>query len=310
MKGSENVIDIKYDGGYMIDTWYNFKIRGKQSLIQIYMTDQSVDIEKKYDLIFEFNDNELVHGTVAFASQGLKFLLIDNINIIPIPCTNFNKEDSDYASVITPTCPRYEVEIKRDIVKQFSVIDPLKAIDGPSLWKRKENVEDREFLLAQSSLIYGENDTEEGTLLILKEQNKVCTLGKAYLKFKAIDDGIVGIVFRFTEKGDFYIIEISSEKEKFIRMRKKIDGVFHLVSQIPLKGYVKNRCYRVILFMKGQKFNLYMTDNYMFESLTKVFEADIDDSDIKFGLLGLSTYKTRAFFEEMSLSPFDDLESN
>jgi len=93
-----------------------------------------------------------------------------------------------------------------------------------------------------------------------------------------------------------------------VRIRKKVEGIYSLVSQIPLVGYDKNKWYKILLLLNGQNFNFYMSKNYIFEPLTKIFKDDVVDEDLKLGLIGFSTFKTRAYFDDIELSPFDDLE--
>lgn len=302
------MIDIKYDGGYNQDVWYNFKIRANQSLFTVYLTDQQVNIEKRYEKIFEFSDNELVHGTVAFASYGINFLLLDNISIIPIACSNVDERKSDMQLVVTPTCPRFTENLIKNFISRWNKIDPIDSVDGPSNWIRKYNVDDREIVLSQSSIISSINPNEEGTIFLLKDPTKVCTIGKFSIKFKAFNNGIIGIIFRKTTQNDYYILEISGDKDKFVRFRKKIDGVFQTLSTKPLIGYSIDRWTNLVLYMNGEKFNAYLTKNYLHEVPVKLWNEDIIDSDIKFGHLGLSTYKTGAYFAEIELSPFDNLD--
>jgi hypothetical protein len=275
------------------------------------MTDEQRNFEKKFVKVFEFFDNGLVHGTIAFSSFGIKFLLLDSISVIPIPCTDFNQNGSQVQQVVTPTCPRFYEDFKNNFEKRWSVLDPLNSNDGPSAWMTAHNQDEREFLLSQNSFISGISEIEEGTIFLLKDKfmSRVCSEGKFTVKFKALNEGMIGIVFRYNDKGSFYIVEISGEKEKFIRIRKKIDGVMQLISSKPLIGYSMGNWYSVVLYMKNDYFNVYMTQNYLHDSLSKIFDNDVNDPDLKLGFVGISTYKTKAFFSDISLSPFDDLDS-
>jgi hypothetical protein len=308
VQGSSEILDIKYDGGYNVDTWYNFKIRGNQSKFIVYMTDQQENIEKRYEKIFEFTDNELVHGSIAFASYGINFLLLDNVSVIPIACTNFDERKGEMQLVVTPTCPRFSEKLIKNFVSRWKIVDPLDSLDGPSNWIRKYNVDDREIVLSQTSRIYSATPNEEGSNYILIDPTKVCTAGRFSIKFKASENGIVGIVFRKTEQNDYYLLEIGGEREKFIRFRKKMDGMFQTLSTKPLVGYSIDRWTNLILFMNGEKFNAYMTTNYLHDGIVKLWDQDVVDTDLKYGYLGLTTYKTSATFSDIELKPFDDLD--
>ena len=102
-------------------------------------------------------------------------------------------------------------------------------------------------------------------------------------------------------------MEIGGEREKFVRIRKKIDSVFQTLSSKPLLGYSIDRWTYLFLYMNNEKFNAYITSNYLHDNLIKIWDEDIVDTDLKYGYLGLSTYKTSASFVEIQLNPFDDL---
>ena len=79
---------------------------------------------------------------------------------------------------------------------------------------------------------------------------------------------------------------------------------------MPLVGFNIDQWHSIIIYMNGDKFNVYMTKNNLFETNEKIFASDIIDTDIKIGLVGLSTYKTTAHFSDISLQPFDNLDVN
>ena len=307
VQGNSQLIDIKYDGGYNQNVWYNIKIRANQSKFILYMTDQQQNLEKRYEKIFEFDDNELVHGTIAFASYGINYLLLDNISVIPIGCTNFDERNSEMKLVITPTCPRFSENFIKNFFSRWKIVDPLDSLDGPSNWVRKYKVDDREIVLTQTSRIYSTSSNEEGSIYLLQDPTKICMVGKFSIKFKASNNGIIGIIFRKNEQNDYYILEIGGEREKFVRIRKKIDSVFQTLSSKPLLGYSIDRWTYLFLYMNNEKFNAYITSNYLHDNLIKIWDEDIVDTDLKYGYLGLSTYKTSASFVEIQLNPFDDL---
>jgi hypothetical protein len=272
------------------------------------MTDQKENIEKRYEKIFEFNDNEMMQGTISFTSLGNKFLLIDNISIIPISCTNFDEREGASQLILTPTCPRFTEDFKNDFTSRWSVIDPIETVEGPSNWLRQYEVQDREMVLAQKSSISGISQFEEGTIFLLKLGTKVCSQGKFSIKFKASSEGIIGMVFRYSEKGDYYILEISGGREKFLRLRKKMGGLYQHMSSKNSVGYDLDQWYSITLLMNENRFNVYMTNENIFDKPEKVFDEDIQDPDLKIGFIGLSTYKTPALFYDISLAPLDNFD--
>lgn len=314
VKGVPKVIDFKNDGGFFQETWYNVKIRAQQSKINIYMTNSTGEnMDKLYELQFSINDNEIVHGTIAFTSFGMNFMLLDNISVVPIQCTNFDDADREQMNAITPTCPRFYENFKNGFSERWKIVDPKEYTDGPSEWVLENDYEYREKVLKQTSYIYGTSDDQEGSLYVMKDSLKECNIGKFSVKFNALDNGIVGFVFRFEKAFDegynYYIIEVSGNPEdKFIRMRKRVNNQFTLVSVNPLLGYKKNTWMRLSLTLNVDKFNVFISEVATPDKVIKVFPKNIVDSDLKYGTVGLSSYKTRLIMEEISLSPYDNLD--
>ena len=314
VKGIPKVIDFKNDGGFIQETWYNVKIRAQQSKISIYMTDRTGDnMDKLYEMQFNVIDNELVHGSIAFSSYGMSFMLLDNISVVPIQCTNFDDSERDKQIAVTPTCPRFFENFKNGFSERWKTVDPKDFINGPSIWKVESDVEYRELVLKQSSKIFSSSDNQEGTMYVLTDAKKECNLGKFSVKFKALDEGIVGLIFRFEKAIDdgynFYILELSGDsKDKFIRIRKKVNNQYSLVSVNPLVGYKKNTWIRLSLTIENDKFNAFISEDSSPDNVVKVFQTNAIDNDLKYGTLGISAYKTRLIMDEIVISPFDNLD--
>jgi hypothetical protein len=302
-------INIKYDGGYVKNTWYNIKIRALNSNYKVYMTtDNSANMEKHYDLVFEFSDNVFINGTLSFASFGISSLLIDNISIIHIKCTDFNDNSNKIQLAQSSNCSRHSEKFNSDYIKRWKKIDPMEYLNGPSNWVIKKIVDERKNVLAQITNIQGLSMYEEGSIFLLNLDDKVCKKGKINVKFKSIDDGIVGIIFKHNHKGDYYTLEVSGEKESFVRIRKRINGKFSLIGIKQLLGFNKNNWTRLILKTNGDKFNAYITKGDISNDLLKVFDEDLRDPDLENGKFGFSTFKNRVFFDEFFTSSFDDEE--
>jgi len=314
VKGIPRVIDFKNDGGFLQETWYNVKIRAQQSKISIYMTDRSGDdLNKLYELQFNIADNSIVHGTIAFTSYGLNFILLDNISVVPIECTNFDTTERDMVIAITPTCPRFYEDFKYGFSERWKSIQPKEYLDGPADWRVSYDYDDRETVLKQYSSIYGSNENQEGTLFVMTDQNKECNTGHFSVKFKGLDEGIVGFLFRFEKAFDgdynFYILELSGDpNNKYIRIRKKVNNQYILVAVNPFLGYKKNVWMRLSLILKGDKFNAFISEDFSPDNVIKVFDKNVVDSDLKFGNMGISSFKTALVLEEIILSPFDNLD--
>jgi len=79
-----------------------------------------------------------------------------------------------------------------------------------------------------------------------------------------------------------------------------------MITIVQTVGYKIGVWHYIDLYLNVEKFNVYFSLNNIHDNLTKLFENDIVDSDLKLGLVGLSTYKTNAYFSEIQLNPLDD----
>jgi len=309
LHGIPSTIDIKYDGGYVKNTWYNIKIRAQNSQFRIYMTtDNSSNMEKRFDLQFQFNDNELIHGTLAFASFGISSLLIDNISIVHIKCTDFNENSNKIQIAESSNCARHLEKFTNDYSKRWKKIDPLESLYGPSDWKVLKNIDDRVNVLAQITNIHGLSMYEEPTIFLLNLEEKLCKKGKINIKFKSEDEGIVGVIFKYSPNGNYYILEVSGERESYVRIRKKINGKFSLIGIKQLLGFDKDIWTKLMLRIDGNKFNAYITKGDISNDFIKVFDNDLIDNDLENGKFGVSTYKNKVYFDDIYSSNFDDVE--
>jgi hypothetical protein len=259
INGQPEVLDFKYDGGYNTDEWISIKIRAEVGFFRIYTTSMSNfsqdarELESTYQLIFSINDNKITHGTVGFTSFNLHFILIDDISVVQINCTDFQSEIKEIEAH-TNSCRRYREDYKH-VSDKYRVYDPMRNEDGPSIWERVKFYEGRERVMMQKSMVYGLSDYQEGTMNILKRM--VCQSGRISLKLKSVHDKVnkestynssLGIVFKFVDENNFYVLEIFNTS--LIRLRKKSNGEFHLIKVNSNLGYTKNTWFKLVLIMK------------------------------------------------------------
>ena len=93
INGEPQILNTKYDGGYNVDEWIDIKIRGINSNFKIYIKSHDFSLNSDYDIVFEFKDNSILHGTMAFASLMLNNIMLDDISVIQIPCTDFSAKN-------------------------------------------------------------------------------------------------------------------------------------------------------------------------------------------------------------------------
>jgi len=272
---------------------------------------QGIDTNQiKYELVMHVFDPLLVKGTIAFTSIGNKETFLDNITVVNIKCSEY--DTNQIQPVITNTCSRYNENFK-NVEDKWSIFNysDINNIKGKPRWTVIKKFEFRESVLAQTELIANDTEYEDGNMFVLKDDTKECNDGIIKLKFKAIDYGIIGVVFKFNKNNDsFYIFEISSEKDAFVRLRKRIGGAFHLISVRQSFGYKLGEWYNLKLRINANKFNAFtsMVDVDKENGEVKLFEDWIvDDSlDIRSGLVGFSCYKTRIYIYDFAMLPFED----
>ncbi len=310
VNGVPSLLAEKRDGGYLPNRWLTFKILCTSTNIKVFYTQEEMqskensEINKNLELIFDIYDSEFTYGTVAFGSNLISNLFLDDISIKQISCTDFMNINNKKIDVLTNTCNKY-IENFNHINIYWDVIDPLKNEGGPSNWTILKNFENRKILLGQMSEIYGSDENEEGTMLLLK--NKICEKGiikirgKIPLEKEEFEEYInkkpkkaFGVIFKYKDNNNFYVLEIFNDS--LIRFRKKIQGIYSLISQNPLMGFEYNKWFNLDIYIKNNHFNFRFfkySNNNIYE---EVFQNDIIDDDLKFGRIGILTFKTKAYF--------------
>ncbi len=322
INGTPTLLDFKSDGGYFPNKWITFKILCTNSNIKVFITQeemQSMDnsaIDRNLELIFNVYDSEFMHGTVAFASNSIANLMLDDISIKQFACTDFLSYSSIKINVLTDTCDKY-AENFMHIDSYWETLDPDKSNEGPSLWMTLINFENRARLLGQMSEIYGLDENETGTILLLK--NKICEKGFLKIKGKVpmeLKESLeynqekvhkakkaFGVVLKYKDNNNYYLLEIFNDC--LVRFRKKIQGKFTLISQNPRIGFKYNTWFKLLLFIKNNHFNFRFFINSNKPNSEELFDTDLIDDELKFGRLGISTYKTKAYFSDFETYRID-----
>ena len=152
-------------------------------------------------------------------------------------------------------------------------------------------------------------------LLILK--NKYIRKGEFRVSFNADKEGVVSIVFKYMNRDNFYLFEISgyTEKDKLFRLRKKISGKMTEIKKIDSVDEIPN----ATLLNKNEKLLGYDRDVFyqvrilLEKSNIKVFYSKLGkeeimlfnekEDDIPYGHVGFGTYITTAAFDKIILRP-------
>lgn len=303
VKGKLEVLQTVMNGGFNPKVWYLVKIEAQQNNLKVWYSSAEKNTEKSLQLIFDLFDNEHVHGTIAFAANGVDRSLIDNIAIVPKKCKEGSETNLDNQIIISPTCPRYIETYKENVTQRWETVDPLEVTNGPSAWTLAKEVDGRELVFFNNSRVFGSSSREEGSLYFLNEAEKVITKGNLSVKFKPLDEGIVGLVFKMESETKYYIAEITS---KSVRIRKRSNNNYVLLSENNKLGYKVGEWNKAIVIADNNKLNVLLSIDFYKNSMAKAFESDVVDNEIHHGKVGLSTYNSRTYFDEIKLEPFDN----
>lgn len=174
--------------------------------------------------------------------------------------------------------------------------------------------------MAQLSSIYSTDENEEGSILLLK--NKNCDKGFIRVKGKVpllIEDEAreyqaqktkvstgkraLGIVFKYKDQDNFYLLEIFNDN--LIRIRKKTLGSYSLIAQNPLVGFEFGVWFKIMLFIKNNHFSVRFFKDSNKPDYNEVFPEDLIDDDLKFGRIGLYSFKTQVYFSDFETYKFN-----
>ena len=267
----------------------------KQYRIQITLIDNTIDVyinnemNGQYYKVLEAKDSQLNKGSFAFLTKGPCTVHIHQITIENQE--SINEQIDEMKNIISlSSCTNYYYE---DYL--------FTSYDSSSEWIIKEKIDNRDKVLFQHTKNNKANPFEEGYLYIDDHSNHFCVSnGKISIKFKALSDGIIGIIFHFEDKDNFYITEISKE---YIRIRRKINGAYELIAVNNEYYYSINSWHYIVISISRLNIvNVSFTMNNISNDITSVFGNPIIlESKSSNYYIGLSTYNTAAFFDELTL---------
>ena len=159
-----------------------------------------------------------------------------------------------------------------------------------------------------------EDKSTEGEFSCAILKNKFCnSRGKYKVDFLALNQGKIGIIFKYKDKNNYYLLIISGGddvKQKYFAIKKKISGLWSLVEQktsiqelsaMTFIGYETNKWYNVEIEFTIDA-QIYVKIGILNVSpLNLVFK--LNDNEIKYGEVGVCSYATQGVFSELSLNP-------
>ena len=135
--------------------------------------------------------------------------------------------------------------------------------------------------------------------------------GFLYCDFIGIKKGVIGVVFRYIDKNNYYIFEIGGgdKSNGFFQIRKKSQGIMTTIrrinpEQIKEKGLINfvfrgYKWLRVKIMSNNNNFNIFLSIPGKQEQLIFSFE----EKEFDYGRIGFSTFGTPAAFTNIVLRP-------
>ena len=192
-------------------------------------------------------------------------------------------------------------------------MDPSTKINGPSDWGYLNDVMDRETVILQKSEIADKSFNKEPTMLILKDKH--IRKGWFSLDLAGYNNGAIGVVFKYIDANNYYLFEIGGylAENRYFELRKKVNGMMKPIKRInsneelekseSLKsrdfGYTPFKWYYLRVDLTGPSIKIFYKNIGHPEKLV----MEINDNDIASGYIGLTSFNTKAIFDNLILRP-------
>jgi len=183
----------------------------------------------------------------------------------------------------------------------------------------KKNFDGREFVIYQNSDAADKSPYKEHCMMLFNK--KYIKRGWFSLNFYAPKEGIVGIIFKYIDSFNYYILEIGGAKKEnqFFQIKKKVRGMMKTIKrlnsleEIPLEernksldfGYTLFTWFSVRVVVNLESVKVFYKKNGFSEKM--IF--DIEDPDLDYGIVGIGTFATPVAFDNIMLRPIVNEEN-
>lgn len=301
IKGESKTLSEIQDGGYLQNIWYKIVVAFRQDFFEVHMCQENQNLPvDSMPLVIKAEAQELKKGKVGFLSNGQQGLYIDDFLIKPLDC--IKEQDLPDIRYLPPECSRFKENYYGQMELRWKVYNPEYFFDGPSLWEFESNYMSKEKVIYQRTKVYSSSPEKTPTLAVL-DFDKTCRNGVISFDFLAEGQGVVGLAFKLRSLSYLFLLEIGGEEEKFIQLRKRIDGKYSVLAKNFSVGYQMKQWHKVTIVMMGSLYKIYFSNSG--EAPAQVFET-IENSDILEGTIALATFRTEAAFDNIKMSPLTD----
>lgn len=310
-KGVSSTLYEAQDGGILTNSWHKVTINSSSS--QFLIDFKSKEGGAKISEI-RFSDGTLASGGVGFFSGSANGLFFDKNSLESKACwTPWIPRKK--LQVVTSSTQYYSEGFTGKLTDKYEITDPEGEVNGPSKWVFYES--DSPYFadsMRQNSKIRDESEEKNGTKAILK--NYTIMNGNFKTGFYPKEgDGIISIFFRYHKaksadvKGEslsYYTFELrnmdNGNQKEFVLKKFNIDKSEVLKTVKSDFGYSIGRKHLVIISVNKGKIIIKLSVN---DSPFKAVLKHTDKDFIRYGLVGVGTYGTPAWFLGLTLYPFD-----
>jgi len=313
INGNYKVLSEIKDGGIFQFQWFLIQITTRKDEITIKMGDSNQN--SSYDnlpVVFKENDQTHRKGTIGVFVNGNSGFHFDNLSVEPTNCWT-PYEPNPEISHSTDRANVYDEDYSGDPQKKFLISDPLSRINGPSEWAYQLDVLERENVIIQKTEIADKSTLKQPSMFILKD--KFIKKGWFSVDLAGYQNGAIGVVFKYKDQNNYYLFELGGTKKnnRYFQMRKNINGMMKLIKRINTNeelnlieskkskhiGYTPYKWYYLRVVTDGPNIKIF----YKKIGYPEKMVIEVSDDDLPYGMIGLTSFNTKAVFDNLSLRP-------
>ena len=172
---------------------------------------------------------------------------------------------------------------------------------------------ERESVIIQKSEISDKSFNKEPTMFLLKD--KYIKRGWFSVDMAGYNNGAIGVVFKYQDANNYYLFEVGgyTDENRYFELRKKVNGMMKPLNRINSNdeldpneskksldfGYIPFKWYKLRVLIDGPKFKFFYKKVGNKEKLI----LETSDADIQYGSIGLTSFNTKAVFDNFILRP-------
>jgi hypothetical protein len=311
VNGRYHILEIIKDGGIFQAEWFRIQILFRRNEITFKFGEDGIQYDN-LPIVFVKQDQTFRRGTVGVFVNKNNAFYFNDFHVMPLNCWTPYEPKPEIIH-ITDRSNVYDETYIGDWSKKYFLNDPISKINGPSLWSFKTDIMDRETVIKQDSSISDKSFKREPSMLILKD--KFIKRGYFSVDLAGFDNGRIGVVFKYINPKNYYLFEIGgfTKENRIFELRKKVNGMTSVIKRINSNeeldlteaskseafGYIPNKWYSIKIVVDTSNIKIF----YKKEGTPEKLILQTKDDDLQIGLIGLTTFNTKAIFDNLILRP-------